>query len=147
MDWGTFPKSMGGVGPPSRARTTPDSAATQLGSQLETPPAARPPQPPRPAAPAPVQLPTAHSLSRAPSAPPGKAPPPSDSFLTPAVRGRQGGASGTDAYAPSSGATQVGAGVDAMSQIMAEVGRRRNSMLTLSGLTGGEDSDEWGGDE
>tara|TARA_B100000459_G_scaffold75710_1_gene42168 strand:- start:300 stop:404 length:105 start_codon:yes stop_codon:yes gene_type:complete len=34
-----------------------------------------------------------------------------------------------------------------MSQIMAEVGRRRNSMLTLSGLTGGEDSDEWGGDE
>ena len=63
------------------------------------------------------------------------------------MRGRQGGASGTDVYAPSSGATQVGAGLDVMSQIMAEVGRRRNSMVTRGGLTGGEDSDEWGGDE
>jgi hypothetical protein len=37
--------------------------------------------------------------------------------------------------------------MDVMSQIMAEVGRRRNSMVTRGGLTGGEDSDEWGGDE
>lgn len=73
--------------------------------------------------------------------------PPSDSFQTPAGRCRQGGASGTDTYAASSSGTQVGAGMDVMSQIMAEVGRRRNSIVTRSGLTGGEDSDEWDGDE
>ena len=203
VDWSSFPQSMGGIGPPASClRTPPDSAATQLGSQLETPPAARPPQPPSPAAPAPVQLPTAQSLSRPPSAPPPLPPPPlapappapppvpppppppppvppplpassaarvsggggernellaairggsgslrkarpSDSFRTPAGRCRQGGASGTGA---SSGGTQVGAGMDVMSQIMAEVGRRRNSIVTRSGLTGGEDSDEWDGE-
>ena len=70
-----------------------------------------------------------------------KAPPP-DSFRTPAGRARQGEFSGTGPY----GGTRADTGLDVMSQIMAEVGRRRNSIVTRSGLTGGEDSDEWDGE-